>query len=194
MMQFPFPTWWGNVPDPPPLRYARPILAAAAPLERLIREGRKTPLDRAVSAHTRSRRMGKNDRALLSLAVYGFARNREGMLRALEGACVAEGGFLALGLIDRLAPDLRGSADDLFPGIVPALDRGLTEARSDLIARMDADDVSLPDRLQRQLDFLARHPAIDVVGTGIVRVTPGVACTKVRMLCTSRPSPSSAWK
>jgi hypothetical protein len=61
------------------------------------------------------------------------------------------------------------------PGIVPALDRGLAQAGGDLIARMDADDVSLPDRLRRQVDFLARHPAIDTVGTGIVLVTPGTA-------------------
>jgi glycosyltransferase involved in cell wall biosynthesis len=58
------------------------------------------------------------------------------------------------------------------PGIVPALDRGLAYSGNDLIARMDADDVSLPHRLQRQVDFLARRPAVDAVGTGIVLVKP----------------------
>ena len=119
MTQALFPQWWGQVRAPPPLRYARPILAAAAPLERLIREGRRGPLDRVVNAHTRSRRMGKNDRALLALAVYGFARNREGVLRALAGASTSEGGALALGLLDQLAPNLQ-EVGDLFPSIADA--------------------------------------------------------------------------
>ncbi|MCW2990146.1 MAG: glycosyltransferase family 2 protein, partial [Solirubrobacterales bacterium] len=34
-----------------------------------------------------------------------------------------------------------------------------------LVARMDADDVSHRDRLRRQLDVLARHPEIDLVGS-----------------------------
>lgn len=33
------------------------------------------------------------------------------------------------------------------------------------IARMDADDIALPDRLEKQLAFLQSHPDIDVVGT-----------------------------
>jgi 16S rRNA (cytosine967-C5)-methyltransferase len=117
-----FPTWWGTVRNPPPLRYARPILAAGVPLERLIREGRGIPLDHAVNAHTRARRMGKNDRALLALAVYGFARNRDGMLRALSGSSVPEGGALALGLLDQLAPERREEME-LFPGVGEALAR-----------------------------------------------------------------------
>ena len=35
------------------------------------------------------------------------------------------------------------------------------------IARMDADDISLTDRLQKQITFLGLHPEIDVVGGGI---------------------------
>jgi Glycosyl transferase family 2 len=40
----------------------------------------------------------------------------------------------------------------------------LTQARGDLIARMDADDVSFPDRCARQVGFLRNHPEVDVVG------------------------------
>ena len=35
------------------------------------------------------------------------------------------------------------------------------------IARMDADDISLPFRFERQLDYLSSHPDIDVVGGAI---------------------------
>jgi hypothetical protein len=38
-------------------------------------------------------------------------------------------------------------------------------ARAPIIARMDADDVSTPDRLERQLDLLARHPEAVLVGS-----------------------------
>lgn len=39
------------------------------------------------------------------------------------------------------------------------------ESRAPLIARMDADDVSHPDRLKRQLAILQHHPEVAAVGT-----------------------------
>ena len=45
-------------------------------------------------------------------------------------------------------------------GIVTALNRGIALARAPLIARMDADDVMKPERLSRQLSFLAEHPEL----------------------------------
>lgn len=48
-------------------------------------------------------------------------------------------------------------------GIVAALNSGLDLARGALVARMDADDLSLPERLARQREHLERHPAIGVV-------------------------------
>ena len=43
-------------------------------------------------------------------------------------------------------------------GLVKALNRGLAEARHDWIARMDADDVALPQRLEKQVKFLTSNP------------------------------------
>jgi glycosyltransferase involved in cell wall biosynthesis len=48
-------------------------------------------------------------------------------------------------------------------GLVPALNSGIAHARSDLIARMDADDVCHPDRFRIQRDFLDSHPDISAV-------------------------------
>ena len=48
--------------------------------------------------------------------------------------------------------------------LVEQLNTGLEQCRGALVARMDADDVSLPDRLALQVDFLQRHPEIDVLG------------------------------
>lgn len=52
-------------------------------------------------------------------------------------------------------------------GLVGALNYGVAMARAPLIARMDADDVALPERLRRQHDFLATHPDVDVVGAQV---------------------------
>lgn len=45
-------------------------------------------------------------------------------------------------------------------GIAFALNHGLRAARGKYIARMDADDVSFPDRLRKQVNFLEQHAEI----------------------------------
>lgn len=52
-------------------------------------------------------------------------------------------------------------------GQVEALNRGCSLARGRYIARMDADDVALPSRLRRQLDFLETHPEVGLVGGAV---------------------------
>jgi len=53
-------------------------------------------------------------------------------------------------------------------GQVTALNIGVSQCRAPVIARMDADDVSSPERLSRQFDFLQKEN-LDVVG-GRVRI------------------------
>lgn len=48
-----------------------------------------------------------------------------------------------------------------------SLNLGLHYAASEFIARMDADDVSTPDRLERQLDFMQKNPDVSVLGTSV---------------------------
>jgi glycosyltransferase involved in cell wall biosynthesis len=43
-------------------------------------------------------------------------------------------------------------------GITASLNKGIDLARAHLIARMDADDISYPERLQKQYDYLKQHP------------------------------------
>lgn len=50
-------------------------------------------------------------------------------------------------------------------GLTKSLNVALRQAQGDLIARMDADDIALPTRLEKQIAFLEGHPDIDVVGT-----------------------------
>jgi glycosyltransferase involved in cell wall biosynthesis len=55
-------------------------------------------------------------------------------------------------------------------GLVYSLNKGLDASRGDFIARMDADDISLPHRLQRQVNFLNDNPDIGVVGTAYLPI------------------------
>ena len=50
-------------------------------------------------------------------------------------------------------------------GLARALNRALARARAPLIARLDADDVALPLRLERQAAFLAAHSEVGLLGT-----------------------------
>lgn len=52
-------------------------------------------------------------------------------------------------------------------GIVGALTRGLAVASGDFIARMDADDVSLPGRFTEERAWLARDPRLGAVGVQV---------------------------
>jgi glycosyltransferase involved in cell wall biosynthesis len=49
-------------------------------------------------------------------------------------------------------------------GLVVALNEMIAMARAPLLARMDADDVALPDRFERQVHYLKAHPEVLVVG------------------------------
>jgi glycosyltransferase involved in cell wall biosynthesis len=48
-------------------------------------------------------------------------------------------------------------------GVVRALNKGLEHVRAEIIARQDADDISHPERLQKQLAFLDTHPEVGLV-------------------------------
>jgi glycosyltransferase involved in cell wall biosynthesis len=50
-------------------------------------------------------------------------------------------------------------------GIAQALNTGLAQASGKYIARMDADDISHPERLAKQVAYLDAHPEIGVLGT-----------------------------
>ncbi|MBX3328797.1 MAG: glycosyltransferase family 2 protein [Nitrospira sp.] len=53
-------------------------------------------------------------------------------------------------------------------GLASRLNQCVRLARGRYIARMDADDVAYPQRLERQVQFLEEHRDIDLLGTGAV--------------------------
>ena len=48
-----------------------------------------------------------------------------------------------------------------------SLNHCLKYVETDLVARMDGDDWSTPDRFEKQVAFLKAHPEYDLVGTGV---------------------------
>lgn len=55
-------------------------------------------------------------------------------------------------------------------GLASSLNKALKLAKGEYIARMDADDISRPDRLKVQIDFLERNTNIDVCGTWVRKI------------------------
>ena len=86
-------------------------------------------------------------------------------------------------------------------GLVKSLNKGLKHCTGKYIARMDADDISLPDRIEKQLSFMKKY-RYDLVGCnyevfygeGVLRVTNCVRtdqyCKKVLQYesCVSHPT------
>ena len=60
----------------------------------------------------------------------------------------------------RLRPIVRGNK-----GLIVSLNQLLDEARAPLIARMDADDICMPERFACQVAFMAANPDYGVVGS-----------------------------
>lgn len=52
-------------------------------------------------------------------------------------------------------------------GVAAALNRGLQESTATYVARMDADDISKPGRLEAQINWLEQNPHIAAVGTQV---------------------------
>lgn len=64
-------------------------------------------------------------------------------------------------------------------GLISTLNHGLTEARHELIARHDQDDIAYPERLQYQTEYLSRNPDVGVCGSGAYLLVNGVRGGKI---------------
>jgi glycosyltransferase involved in cell wall biosynthesis len=76
----------------------------------------------------------------------------------------------SLAVLDRCAandPRIRVIAG-VHRGLVATLNTGLDAARAPLVARMDADDITHPERLARQRRHLDAHPEVGLVATRVV--------------------------
>lgn len=67
-------------------------------------------------------------------------------------------------------PRIRIIDNEKNMGLTRSLNRGLAEARGTYIARMDSDDIAMPQRFEKQRKFLDTHLDIAGVGTGIALI------------------------
>ncbi|NIO15991.1 MAG: glycosyltransferase [Deltaproteobacteria bacterium] len=65
---------------------------------------------------------------------------------------------------------IRVVENEMNLGLTRSLNRGIEMIRSEYVARMDADDIALPERLEKEVDFLDRHRNIGLVGTYYLRI------------------------
>lgn len=70
-------------------------------------------------------------------------------------------------------------------GIVVALNRGVSEAKADWIARMDCDDIAHPERFARQWAAIKKHPRVVLCHTQIKLIGEEEYITKVPYLVRS---------
>lgn len=66
--------------------------------------------------------------------------------------------------------------NEINQGIAKTLNRALQEVRGQYIARMDADDIAVVDRLQKQLLFLQDHPDYSLVGAQMLTIDESGNC------------------
>jgi glycosyltransferase involved in cell wall biosynthesis len=73
-------------------------------------------------------------------------------------------------LADLEDPRVRVLRNDEQRGLAASLNRGLDEARGIYVARLDADDVAMPRRLERQLARIRSAPDVAIVGSAVLEL------------------------
>lgn len=106
-----------------------------------------------------------NDRAYLPAAVDSILAQSFGDFELLivdDGSTDGTAEYLAA-LADSRVRVLRNQQN---AGLTRSLNRGLDAAAGRYVARMDADDLAGPERLERQVEFLDAYKAVGIVGSG----------------------------
>ncbi len=57
-------------------------------------------------------------------------------------------------------------------GLTPTLNEGIEKAKGEYLARMDADDISMPNRFVEQVNYLDTHPECVCVGSRVTLIDP----------------------
>jgi len=55
-------------------------------------------------------------------------------------------------------------------GLSKSFNIGIDKSHGKFIARMDADDISKPNRFERQIQFLEKRPHVDIVGSNLILI------------------------
>lgn len=76
-------------------------------------------------------------------------------------------------VVERYASDPRihSYTDPINQGVSHALNRALGHARGTFIARLDADDIALPQRLEEQVNYFIEHPDVGLLGGRAITIS-----------------------
>ena len=55
-------------------------------------------------------------------------------------------------------------------GLTKSLNKAMSQARGEYIARQDADDISLPNRFEEQIKYFDQHPEVALLGTSVYKI------------------------
>lgn len=69
---------------------------------------------------------------------------------------------------------IRLTKNDQKIGLVESLNKGILLANGEYVARMDADDISTQNRLEKQVKFLDNHPEVGICGSWIKTYGEGI--------------------
>lgn len=81
---------------------------------------------------------------------------------------------------DKLGDKLCICQNETNIGLTKSLNVGLKHVTSELVARMDSDDISDAKRFERQVKFLEEHPDIDIVGGSLQEFDEEHECLNIR--------------
>jgi len=126
--------------------------------------------------HTLVRRPeGRSPRVSVAMAVYNGERYLREAIESILGQTFGDFEFLIIddGSTDRTSDIIRSYEDSRIclvqnernQGVTPSLNRGLRLARGEFIARQDADDISEPERFERQIAFMDANPDVALLAT-----------------------------
>lgn len=105
----------------------------------------------------------------------------------VEDGPLTEGLYSVLNKYSEMYPDsFKRVVNQTNMGLGKALNRGLAVCKNELIARMDTDDISKPERCEKQLKMFLENPDLDVVGTNIAEFIDNS-----QVVCSVREVPSA---
>jgi glycosyltransferase involved in cell wall biosynthesis len=117
------------------------------------------------------------------LPVYNAERYVAEAVESILGQTLTDFEFLIIddGSTDRSRPILEGYAardprirltSRANRGLMATLNELIDQGRGEFLARMDADDIALPERFRRQVDYLRAHPECSVVSSWVQVIDP----------------------
>ncbi|MDD5088925.1 MAG: glycosyltransferase [bacterium] len=111
----------------------------------------------------------------VKIPIYNAERFLAECIRSIQAQTFGDFEVIAVldGCTDRSEEILMELKDERFRvikhetnrGVVAALNTAVELARAPLLARMDADDVMLPERLRKQVEFMNEHDEVTILGT-----------------------------